>query len=253
MEAVIILAALLAGLRGAENLPVRRRVMGGAGLAVAMTCITFVLSRTLIRSLTQYGERLEAVVSVLAVAVLFVVTNWVFHKFYWVGWNAKLRQLTRAAVDARRRRWEALALLGVGFLTVYREGFETTLFLQSLWLEGGSTAFWIGIGAGVLFITVVGALIFRFGVKLPYRRMLVTTDVLGIGVARSWLSSDFGRFQRALGAPAARAETVLEATYRIVLAPWWTVQPDVQYIFNPGGNDKAQDALVLGCRTSIQF
>lgn len=78
-------------------------------------------------------------------------------------------------------------------------------------------------------------------------------DVLGVGVARSWLSSDFGRFQRALGAPGARTETVLEATYRIVLAPWWTVQPDVQYIFNPGGNDEAQDALVLGCRTTIQF
>lgn len=78
-------------------------------------------------------------------------------------------------------------------------------------------------------------------------------DVLGVGVARSWISSDFGRFQRALGEPGARAETVLEGTYRIVLAPWWTVQPDVQYIFNPGANDNARDAVVLGCRTSIQF
>lgn len=195
MEAVIILAALLAGLRGVENLPVRGRVMGGAGLAIVMTCVTFVLSRTLIRSLTQYGERLEAVVSVLAVAVLFVVTNWVFHKFYWVGWNAKLRQLTRAAVDARRRRWEALALLGVGFLTVYREGFETTLFLQSLWLEGGSMAFWLGIAAGTSFIAVVGALIFRFGVKLPFRRMLVITGVLVVSILVSFLGSTVRLFQ----------------------------------------------------------
>lgn len=195
MEAVIILAALLAGLRGVENIVVRRRVMGGAGLALGATCITFVLSRTLIRSLTQYGERLEAVVSVLAVGVLFVVTNWVFHKFYWVGWNAKLRQLTRASADARTREWEALALLGVGFLTVYREGFETTLFLQSLWLEGGSAALWVGIGAGALFIAVVGALIFRFGVKLPYRRMLVITGVLVVSILVSFLGSTVRLFQ----------------------------------------------------------
>ena len=80
-----------------------------------------------------------------------------------------------------------------------------------------------------------------------------TNDVPGIGVARSWISSGFGRFQRASGGPGSRAETVLEDTYRIVLAPWWTVQPDVQYIFNPGANEDGRDALVLGCRTSIQF
>ena len=72
-------------------------------------------------------------------------------------------------------------------------------------------------------------------------------DVLGIGIVRSWVSSSFGRFQRALGAPATRAETVLEATYRIVLAPWWTLPRDVQYVFNPGANEEGRDALVLGC------
>ena len=35
--------------------------------------------------------------SILAVFILFIVTNWVFHKFYWVGWNAKIRSLSKAA------------------------------------------------------------------------------------------------------------------------------------------------------------
>ena len=57
-------------------------------------------------ALTRFfvGETLEAVVSVLAVIILLMVTNWVFHKFYWVGWNAKLRSLSKASQEATSER-----------------------------------------------------------------------------------------------------------------------------------------------------
>ncbi len=136
LEAVVVLAALMAGLRGAENKRTRRLVSSGAWIGVGVSLLTFWLSRTLIHSLSRYGEKLEAVISILAVIILFMVTNWVFHKYYWTGWNAKIRSLTKASQQSVSERWEWLALLGVGFLTVYREGFETTLFMQSLLLEG---------------------------------------------------------------------------------------------------------------------
>jgi high-affinity iron transporter len=79
------------------------------------------LSRTVIQSLSRFGEKLEAIVSVLAVIILLIVTNWVFHRFYWTGWNAKLPSLSKAAQNVTSSRWEHFALLGVGFLTVYRE------------------------------------------------------------------------------------------------------------------------------------
>ncbi|MGC3991365.1 MAG: FTR1 family protein [Chthoniobacteraceae bacterium] len=195
LEAVIVLAALLAGLRGAENLPVRKGVTRGAWLAVVATLITFVLSRTVIQSLSHYGERLEAVVSLFAVIILLMVTNWVFHKYYWTGWNAKLRQLTRSATSSGAVRWEGFALLGVGFLTVYREGFETTLFMQSLWLEGGGISLWLGVAAGVAFISTLGVLIFHFGMKLPYRRMLVITGLLVVSILVSFTGSAVRLFQ----------------------------------------------------------
>jgi|GEM_PF-6953198 len=195
LEAVIVLAALLAGLRGVENQPVRRGVTRGAWLAVGATLITFVLSRTLIQSLSHYGERLEAVVSLFAVIILLMVTNWVFHKYYWTGWNAKLRQLTKSATSAGAVRWEGFALLGVGFLTVYREGFETTLFMQSLWLEGGGISLWLGVAAGVAFIATLGVLIFHFGMKLPYRRMLVITGMLVVSILVSFTGSAVRLFQ----------------------------------------------------------
>jgi porin len=52
------------------------------------------------------------------------------------------------------------------------------------------------------------------------------------------------------------AETVIELTYQLALAPWWSVQPDVQYILGPtpqASRRPIQDAVVLGMRTSVRF
>ena len=56
-------------------------------------------------------------------------------------------------------------------------------------------------------------------------------------------------------------ETFLEATYQYQVMPWWQIQPDIQYVFNPGGgivnpNNPTQEIkneLVIGLRTNITF
>jgi porin len=48
-------------------------------------------------------------------------------------------------------------------------------------------------------------------------------------------------------------EMALEATYRIALTPWWTFQPDFQYIFHPGGSTALEDAIMVGLRTTVSF
>jgi high-affinity iron transporter len=195
LEAIVILAALLAGLRGAENLKIRRGIVNGALLGIAASAVTFWLSQTLIRSLLRFGEKLEAVVSVLAVIILFIVTNWVFHKMYWVGWNAKLRDLSKSAKAVRAPFWEIMALLGVGFLTVYREGFETTIFMQSLILEGSTTSVLVGVMAGFAFIGTIGTLIMFFGAKLPYRKLLIVTGILVVSIMVTFVGSGVRLFQ----------------------------------------------------------
>ncbi|HEY5744350.1 MAG TPA: FTR1 family protein [Terrimicrobiaceae bacterium] len=195
LEAVVILAALLAGLRGPAQSQTRKGIATGAWLALLATGVTFWLSRTIITSLIQYGERLEAVVSILAVGILLIVTNWVFHKYYWAGWNAKLRSLSKSAASVRSPRWEWLALLSVGFLTIYREGFETTLFLQSLLLEGNIQAVVLGGVAALLLIGIIGMLTFRYGVKLPYRKLLVVTGLLVVTIMVTFVGSTVRLFQ----------------------------------------------------------
>jgi high-affinity iron transporter len=195
LEAVVVLAALLAGMRGTEQRYMRRRIVTGAWLALAATALTFWISRTVIQSLSRYGEKLESVISVLAVLVLLMVTNWVFHKVYWVGWNAKLRKLSKSGETGTESRLEWLSLVMVGFLTIYREGFETTLFLQSLLLESGMKWVLVGIACGAVMVAAAGVLIFVIGARLPYRKLLVFTGVLVVTILVTFLGSTVRLFQ----------------------------------------------------------
>jgi len=196
LEAVVILSALLAGLRGAENAPIRRQIGIGAWLALAASGVLFLASRSLLSGFSRYGETLEAVISIIAVITLGMVTNWVFHKYYWSGWNARLRQLSKAALAQQGRRgYENLALIGVGFMTIFREGFETTLFMQSLILEAGITPVLKGLAVGGAAIAILGYAVFIIGAKMPYRKMLVYTGVLVVFVLFTFLGSTARLFQ----------------------------------------------------------
>jgi porin len=78
-------------------------------------------------------------------------------------------------------------------------------------------------------------------------------DAAGVAVARSHVSDDFSSSQVAQGNPPSSAETVVEATYKAQIAPWWSVQPDVQYIVTPSGVEGSKSALVLGVRSSAEL
>ena len=61
----------------------------------------------------------------------------------------------------------------------------------------------------------------------------------------------YGAFSRDL--PGQKAETVLELTYSLLLTPWLTVQPDIQYVIHPSGRSSVSNALVIGAQISITF
>ena len=76
-------------------------------------------------------------------------------------------------------------------------------------------------------------------------------DVLGFGVVYARISRSFADSQ-----PDPRRwghETVFELTYKIAITPWWSLQPDVQYVLHPGGSTSTRDAVVIGGRVDLLF
>ena len=63
----------------------------------------------------------------------------------------------------------------------------------------------------------------------------------------------FRRGAALAGYPLDARELIVEATYRAPLNRRLTLQPDIQYVVNPGGRPASPDALTLGLRAEIGF
>jgi high-affinity iron transporter len=66
----------------------------------------------------------------------------------------------------------------LGFASLYREGFEVVLFLQTYFLQMGGKIVFAGAMLGLFFTGIVALLTFVAHKRLPYRKMLVFTGIL---------------------------------------------------------------------------
>jgi high-affinity iron transporter len=179
LECVLVLAAVTANMGGTRR-AYQRPVAAGAAGALGATLVTWFIAVRIIESLSDNVSalNLQAATGLLAIIVLLVVMNWFFHKVYWTGWismHSRKKQELLSGSSAPRL-WLGLALLG--FSSVYREGFEVVLFLQSYRLKLGTGPVLTGVGLGFALTLVIGALTFVAHRRLPYRRMLVLTGVM---------------------------------------------------------------------------
>jgi high-affinity iron transporter len=179
LECILVLSAITANMVGARQ-SLQRPVAAGAAVAFAATLLSWVVAIRIVDSLAENLPALDvqAATGLLAILVLLLVMNWFFHKVYWAGWismHSRRKQSLMKAASPARLMW-GLALLG--FSSLYREGFEVVLFLQSYRLKLGATPVLYGVSLGLALTTVVGVLTFIAHRRLPYRRMLVFTGVM---------------------------------------------------------------------------
>ena len=184
LECILVLAAITASMTGAKRVH-RQPVALGAGVAFVASLITWVIAVRIVGSLSDNVSALDlqAATGLLAVIVLLVIMNWFFHKIYWGGWirahNRRRKALlenARGSEISQRRLWFGLVLLG--FTSLYREGFEVVLFLQSYHLRLGGGVVLKGALLGMMLTAMVAVLTFVLQQRLPYRKMLIVTGIL---------------------------------------------------------------------------
>jgi high-affinity iron transporter len=183
LESILVLSAITASLSRTRS-SWGRPVAAGAGVAFATTIATWFVVVAILSDVNAPELDLQAATGLLAVVILLVIMNWFFHKVYWTRW---ITHHTRAERELLENPgippavvFRGLALLG--FASVYREGFEVVLFLQSLRLQVGEYVVFLGSLIGVYLTLLVAALNFLSHYRLPYRKMLVLTGILLGGV-----------------------------------------------------------------------
>lgn len=71
---------------------------------------------------------------------------------------------------------------------------------------------------------------------------------LGAAIAHARTSADYRK-----AVVSGRAETALELTVAKALTPWLSIQPDLQYVIDPGAAPGVEDALAAGLRVTLSI
>jgi high-affinity iron transporter len=184
LESVLVLSAITAGM-SKRQAGYRAPIGWGAVAGLLASIATWFIAIRAVDALTDSIPALDvqAATGLLAIVVLLVVMNWFFHRVYWTGWismhnRRKRALLTRSDDGPSGAQRVLLGLAALGFTSLYREGFEVVLFLQSYRLQLGGRVVLAGVLIGGLLAGVVAAITFVARRRLPYKTMLVVTGAL---------------------------------------------------------------------------
>jgi high-affinity iron transporter len=179
LEATLIVGVVAAFLHQKGRPDAVRWVWVGVGFAAVLCAGIGIALQLVDRSLPQRGqEGLETVVGALAVVIVTFMVVWMCR-------HARgLRGSLEADAARALARGSALALIGMAFFAVLREGIETAVFLLAAF-QSASNATLAGLGAalGVLCACVIGIGIFRGGVRINLARFFRLTGFVLVLVA----------------------------------------------------------------------
>jgi high-affinity iron transporter len=198
---------MLGYLEAAKSTRYVRPILVGVGLAAVATVLTVFLMPVLFSILPINREVLEAITALVAVAVLFYVSFWLIQRLEQKRWMEFVRARLWSAISIG----STASLIAVGFTAVYREGFETALFYQSILSFGSGLGGYIllGVALAVVALAIVAWLVFYAGRRLPVRTfmniavaMVMATSVAFLGNAMHTLqSADVITYHRLNGWP----------------------------------------------------
>jgi len=182
LEAALIISIILAYLRHL-NRPDRRPVVWwGAGIAIAASFVAAWVIFQVAGELDEEAEEIfEGVATLTAVGVLTWMIFWMRRQ------GAKIRSELQQRVDTALLGG-GIALAGLAFVVVLREGLETALFVFAATKAtavgtGSAAAQVLGAFLGLGAAAVLGYLIYRGGIRLDLRTFFRVTGLLLLVVA----------------------------------------------------------------------
>jgi high-affinity iron transporter len=170
-EASVVIAALLAVLKKTEQRRQERLVHLGWILAIALGALVFVFGRHFLAGANR--ELLEGIVALVAVGMLVYAALWLNARSNIRRMMGKLRNRMQDALG----NGSAIGLFSIAFTAVFRESFETAVFLQGLSIDSPAGSGW-GAAAGAA--ALVGLVIFvnRVGYRLPMKPLFNASTAL---------------------------------------------------------------------------
>lgn len=185
VEASLIVGIIAAFLVREGRQDAMRQVWAGVGIAVALCVAIAVVLRVVGEQLPQREqEGLETVIGLIAVgAVTYMIV--------WMRRNARgIKKALEGHAAHALAAGSTLALVGMAFLAILREGFETSVFMLAAFQDStDTTAAGAGAVLGLVAATAIGLGIYRGGVRINLTRFFRVTGLILVFVAAGLLAT----------------------------------------------------------------
>jgi high-affinity iron transporter len=176
-EAILIVGAIIAYLLKSGNKKSARPVYWGSLIALGVSVLmAWILNQITSVAGGQNQEIIEGATMLLAVAVLFYVSNWMVSKAEAEAWSGYIEGKVQSSIT----KGSMFSLAFAAFLAVFREGAETILFYQALLAntETYINMIWLGLGVGVVALVIIYILIRVLSLRLPLKPFFLGTSIL---------------------------------------------------------------------------
>ena len=188
LEAILVIAAIIAYLTKSGNGKSLKNVYIGAvaGIAASFAAAAVLAwAKSAFASAGMAQEIIEGITALIAVCVLFYVSNWMISKAEAASWSRYIDGKVQSSVE----QGSAFALAFTAFLSVFREGAEVVLFYQPMLSEGNPGMVWAGFGVGCVVLVFVYLAITKLSIKLPIKVFFTATSILMAIMCVSFLGS----------------------------------------------------------------
>jgi high-affinity iron transporter len=196
IEAALIVSILLAYLKQLGRTDRSQLVWWGTGIAVLLSAALGTVIFTVGADFEGTAEQVfEGLVTLTAVSVLTWMIFWMRRQ------GARIKSELHQKVDTALLAG-GFALAALAFFAVLREGVETALFLfaaaEGTAVEGGGVgAQLLGAAFGLALAIVLGALLYRGGIRMNLRTFFKVTGVILIVVAAGLFAYSIHELQEA--------------------------------------------------------
>lgn len=200
LEAILVLAALLAYLKRTGNQSKSVWVWSGVWTGLLLSIGVAVLLTTVIAQATAGSAReaMEGITGLVSVLLMLTVGNWLHNKSNVQSWNQYIDGKMGSAL-ARGSLWSLFIVSG---LAILREGAETAIFYVGMASSIEPLQMIIGIAVTFVLLVALGFAIIRFSAKLPIRPFFLTASALIYYLVIRFLGESIHSLQVAAWLPA---------------------------------------------------
>jgi high-affinity iron transporter len=195
LESALIIGAMLTYLEASRNERFKKHIYFGILLAIGATAIIWIVADHMIQISGASRELIEGVAGISAVAVLFWVSFWVLNKIETKKWI----EFVKSKVWQATTTGSVMVFVMLSFFTIFREGFETVLFYQSMFSYAKYMESYViaGLVIGLGIVIFVAFIIKRLGKRLPLRVLFGLTMGIGAYMSVAFIGNAVRSFQEA--------------------------------------------------------